>query len=232
MILDPAELDRDVLDGLMNGLVAPRPIAWVSTVAGDGTRNLAPYSFFNAFSFFPLPTVGIGPGRRTGVNKDSLRNIRETNELTICVVTEALAARANASSADFAPEVDEWEVAGVTPLPSLLVAPPRVAESPAAFECRARQIVDLGTWETPSNALVVAQVVRIHVDDAALDAELRPLPEVLRLVGRMGGDEWVRTRDRFELRRPAAVDADVVRRDLEQATDPPEGAEEPPGPAS
>ena len=214
MILDPGELDRRVLNGLMNGLVAPRPIAWVSTVGVDGTPNLAPFSFFNAFSFWPVPTLGVGPGSRAGVNKDSLRNIRETEELTICVVTEELAERANATSAEFGSEVDEWEIAGVTPVPSVLVSPPRVGESPVAFECRTKEVVELGTPEHPSNALVIAEVLRIHVDDAALDAELRPLPDVLGLVGRMGGDDWVRTRDRFELRRPASVDPVEVRRTL------------------
>ncbi len=216
MILDPGTLERGVLNGLINGLVAPRPIAWVSTIGAGGTRNLAPFSFFNAFSFSPLPTVGVGPGSRSGVNKDSLRNIKETLELTISVVTEELAERANASSAEFGPEIDEWEVAGVTPVPSTVVAPPRVGESPVAFECRVHQIVELGAADALANALVVARVVRIHVDDDALDADLRPLPDVLRLVGRMGGDDWVRTRDRFELRRPRSAEPDEVRRALEE----------------
>ena len=90
MIIDPNELDRQALNGLINGLVYPRPIAWVSTVSASGRANLAPFSFFNAFSFSP-PTVAIGPGSRQGVNKDTLRNIRETAEFVISVVTEDLA---------------------------------------------------------------------------------------------------------------------------------------------
>ena len=217
MILDPADLDRQVLNGLMNGLVAPRPIAWVSTIGTDGRHNLAPFSFFNAFSFFPLPTVGVGPGTRQGVNKDSLRNIKETGELTISVVTEELAERANATSGEFGPEVDEWTVAGVTPAPCEVVAPPRVAESPVAFECRVHEIVELGESESRSNALVIARVVRFHVADGALDADLRPLPHELRLVGRMGGNYWVRTRELFELRRPTSVDPAEVRSALDGA---------------
>ena len=217
MILDPAELDRQVLNGLMNGLVAPRPIAWVSTIGADGGRNLAPFSFFNAFSFSPLPTVGVGPGSRSGVNKDSLRNIKDTGELTICAVTEELAERANATSGEFGPDVDEWAVAGVTPAPCTVVAPPRVAESPIALECRVHEIVELGAADARSNALVIARVVRFHIADEALDAELRPLPDVLRLVGRMGGNYWVRTRDLFELRRPTSVDPDEVRGALDGA---------------
>jgi flavin reductase (DIM6/NTAB) family NADH-FMN oxidoreductase RutF len=210
MILDPATLERSVLNGLINGLVAPRPIAWVSTIGAEGVPNLAPFSFFNAFAFHPYPTVGVGPGARAGVDKDSLANARATRELTISMVSEELALRANACSAEFGPEVDEWLVAGVTPAPSEVVAPPRVAESPAAFECRVLEIVDLGSEELPSNALVIARVVRIHVRDDAVDDTLRPLADVLRLVGRGGGDDWIRTTDRFVLRRPKSVDPDEV----------------------
>jgi flavin reductase (DIM6/NTAB) family NADH-FMN oxidoreductase RutF len=215
MILDPAQLERPVLNGLMNGLVAPRPIAWVSTIGTDGRSNLAPFSFFNAFSFHPFPTVGVGPGARAGIDKDTLRNVRESGELTISTVDEQLAERANASSAEFGPEVDEWQIAGVTRAPSALVAPPRVAESPAAFECRVHEIVDLGSAELPSNALVIARVVRIYVRDDCVDAELRPHSSALALVGRMAGNDWVRTRDRFELRRPSSIDPGEVARTVQ-----------------
>jgi flavin reductase (DIM6/NTAB) family NADH-FMN oxidoreductase RutF len=215
MFLDPEQLERPVLNGLMNGLVAPRPIAWVSTLGSDGRANLAPFSFFNAFSFHPFPTVGIGPGARAGIDKDTLRNARETGELTISMVDESLAEHANATGAEFPPEVDEWLVAGVTRAASAVVAPPRVAESPAAFECRVHQIVDLGSAGIPSNALVIARVVRIYVRDDCVDPDLRPLSRALALVGRMAGNDWVRTRDRFELRRPLSVDPDEVAQTVE-----------------
>lgn len=208
MIFDPASLDRAALNALINGLVMPRPIAWVSTLSADGHPNLAPFSFFNAFSFAP-PTVGIGPGSRQGINKDTLRNCRETGEFTVSLVNEALARMANACSAEFGPEVDEWEAIGVEAAESQVVRPGRVAASPAALECKVLQIVDLGTSEQPSNSLVIGRVVRIHVDDTALDGA-RPLPDVLQLVGRMGGDLWCRTTDRFTLRRPSSNDPAVV----------------------
>lgn len=215
MIIDPVITDRRDLNGLVNGLVGPRPIAWVSTVARDGARNLAPFSFFNALSFQP-PTLGVSPGSRDGVNKDSLRNIRETGEFVVCVVTEVLAPLANLASSELPPDVDEWELLGIEPAPSEVVAPARVALSPAAFECTVREIVDLGPPDVPTNSLVIGAVQRIHVDDAALDG-LTPDPDVLQLVGRMGGDDWCRTRDRFSLRRPGAIDVDEVRRRLAQA---------------
>lgn len=201
MIFDPGELDRRELNGLVNNLVAPRPIAWVSTTSAEGVSNLAPFSYFNAFSYVP-PTLAIGPGSRKGVNKDTLQNIRATGEFVVCMVTEALAELANRSSADVDADVDEWQILGLEPAPSETVTPPRVAASPAAFECRCITIVDLGAPELPTNSLVIGAVERIHVADDAFDSEGKL--EDLALVGRMGGARWCRTTDVFELARPAA----------------------------
>jgi flavin reductase (DIM6/NTAB) family NADH-FMN oxidoreductase RutF len=107
MIIDPAEHDRRTLNGLVNGLVYPRPIAWTSTVAADGTRNLAPFSFFNAFSFHPHPTLGIGPGARHGIDKDTLANVRAAGEFVVNLVSAELAETANHCSAEL--PVDEWD---------------------------------------------------------------------------------------------------------------------------
>jgi flavin reductase (DIM6/NTAB) family NADH-FMN oxidoreductase RutF len=209
MLIDPSTIERrDVMD-LVNGLVAPRPIAWVSTLDNSGRRNLAPFSFFNAFSTQP-PTVAIGPGSRSGVNKDSLRNIKESGEFVINVVDYELAVRANQTSAEFAAPVDEWEVAGVTAAASDDVRPARVLEAPASLECRVRTIVDLGSDEMPTNSVIIATVTRFHVRDDVLDG-YRVRPEVLDAVGRMGRDLWCTTRDRFDLRRPSGAEPEVVR---------------------
>jgi flavin reductase (DIM6/NTAB) family NADH-FMN oxidoreductase RutF len=215
MIIDPTQIDRQERNGLMNGLVSPRPIAWVSTLDAQGARNLAPFSFFNAFSFDP-PTVGIGPGSRQGVNKDSLANIKATGEFVVNLVDRGLAERVNACSGEWGPEVDEWEVAGVEGKPAEVVRPMLVASAPAALECRVRQIIELGDAERSSNNLVVAWVVRIHVRDDAMDG-VRPVSEALDLVARMGGDEWCTTRDRFVLPRPATNDAEVVAAELRRS---------------
>lgn len=198
----PEELSRAEAVALINGLVAPRPIAWVATTSRDGAQNLAPFSFFNAFSTDPI-TLGIGPGSRGGVHKDSLANVKETGEFTVSVVTEALAGLANLASAEFEPSVNEWEIAGVTPRPSAVVGPPSVAESPAAFECRVFQIVDLGSPDRPTNSLVIGRVVRMHVEEALLTGDSVGIDAgAAALVGRMGGSLWCTTADRFSLRRP------------------------------
>jgi flavin reductase (DIM6/NTAB) family NADH-FMN oxidoreductase RutF len=211
MRIRPADLTRAEANGVMNGLVAPRPIAWVSSLSKEGQPNLAPFSFFNAFSFHPAPTVCIGPGSRQGTNKDSLRNIKETGQFVINGVTRELAELVNLCSAELTGDHDEWTITGLTSEPSRSVDPPRVAESPVALECKLRQVIELGSHETPSNSLVVAVVVDIYVDDNAMD-NLTPLPEILDLVARMGGDWWCSTRDQFELPRPATTDVDELKR--------------------
>jgi flavin reductase (DIM6/NTAB) family NADH-FMN oxidoreductase RutF len=205
--VDPTFLTRRQSTALANGLVAPRPIAWVSTVDAEGLSNLAPFSFFNCFSAAPF-TIGIGPGSRDGVHKDSLRNIKRSGEFTVSVVTEELATRANLTSAEFDPCVDEWEVAGLTKRPSVAVGPPSVAESPASLECRVFEIVDLGEPDRPTNSLIIARVVFMHVaEEVVVDDDFQIDPEAIRLVARMGGDLWSTTRDRFTLRRPTVEQA-------------------------
>jgi flavin reductase (DIM6/NTAB) family NADH-FMN oxidoreductase RutF len=190
--LDPRELNGAQLTSLMNGLVAPRPIAWVSSLAPDGTPNLAAFSFFNAFSAAPF-TIGVGPGSRRGVHKDSLRNIKQSGEFT-GAVTEDLAARVNLTS------VNEREIAGVTPRPAETVRPPLVADSRAGLECQVFTIVDLGESDAATNSLVIARVTRVHVAEKILRGDVDPA--AIRLVGRTGSDLWCTTRDRFSLRRP------------------------------
>jgi flavin reductase (DIM6/NTAB) family NADH-FMN oxidoreductase RutF len=203
MVIDPSALTRPQLGALISGLVYPRPIAWVSTLAPDGTRNLAPFSFFNAFSFHPYPTIGLGPGARRGVPKDTLANIEATGEFVVNLVSRALAETVNHTSAEAPADVDEWQLAGVQGQACEVVAPERVAGAPAAFEYRLSNILPLGSDEMPSNCLVVGRVVRLHVDASAMDGAT-PRPEALDLVGRMGADEWCTTRDRFTLPRPIA----------------------------
>ena len=148
-----------------NAIVGPRPIGWISSLSQSGVRNLAPYSFFNAFNYVP-PIIGFAS---IGA-KDTLRNVQETGEFVWNLATRPLAEAMNASCAAVGPEVDEFTLAGLTPAPSRLVAAPRVAESPVAFECKVTQIIQLQqvSGETVPTWLVLCEVVGVHIAAASL----------------------------------------------------------------
>ncbi len=203
---DPAHESVQNIYKLMIGAIVPRPIAFVSSLDARGIRNLAPFSFFTGVSANP-PVVLFctsvrpeDPGRGLGAHKDTLLNVIATREFVINVVTEAIVEKMNLASAQVPPDVDEFELTGLTPLPSELVKPPRVAESPVQMECRLRQIVEVS--DLPSGgSVVLGEVVRFHVRED-LVANFRINPEKLAAVGRMGGPTYTRTRDRFDLKRP------------------------------
>ena len=148
-----------------NAIVGPRPIGWVSTKSASGILNLAPYSFFNAFNYVP-PIVGFCS---VGA-KDSLRNVQETGEFVWNLVTRPLAEAMNKTCAPVPPEVNEFELAGLTPQTSKIVQVPRVLESPVAFECRCTQIVQLQGYDQQkvNSWLVLGEVVGIHIDEQLL----------------------------------------------------------------
>jgi flavin reductase (DIM6/NTAB) family NADH-FMN oxidoreductase RutF len=162
MHYDTAKRDHGLPHDPFKALVVPRPIGWVSTVGKDGVANLAPYSFFNAVSDRPPMLVF-----SSGGTKDSLRNILDTGEFTCSIATWALREKMNLSSATVAPSVDEFALSGLTKAASRLVAPPRVAEAPAAFECKLWQALPL---PAPSRGegytLVIGSVVGVYIDDA------------------------------------------------------------------
>lgn len=182
---------------LTTGLVVPRPIGWIGTLAADGTPNLAPYSFFNAVSGMP-PMFVFAPGR--GSRRDTLANVREVGEFTINIVTEEVAEAMNASAASFAPDVDEFAACGLTAVPSSSVRPPMVGECKANIECVVTQIVDVGHPEH-GNALVIGEAVEFHVADHLLDGTRIDQSE-LRAIGRHVGNDYSRATDLFEMIRP------------------------------
>jgi flavin reductase (DIM6/NTAB) family NADH-FMN oxidoreductase RutF len=206
MIANPSTLAHKDLYGLLLNSVAPRPIAWVSTVSASGELNLAPFSFFNVVSVDP-PLLGFSPGRRPsrqdaphGELKDTLRNIRETEEFVVNIVTYELAEAMNLTSGEYDASVNEFEAAKLAPEPSKVVRPPRVAESPVSFECKLHQILDFSAAPT-GGSLVIGQIVSIHINDANLkDGRLDR--NSLDLIGRMGGIQYTRTTQRFEMMRP------------------------------
>lgn len=187
-----------------NALVLPRPIGWISTVDRDGRPNLAPYSFFNACAYHPPQVMFSTTGNHErGGAKDSIANIEATGELVVNLATWALREAVNASSIAAPHGFDEMGFAGLTPAPSRLVRPPRVAQSPAHLECMLSQIVTLESARPDRpNRLVVARVVGIHIDDAMI-RDGRVDARLLDPIARLGYDEFARLGDLFELMRPA-----------------------------
>jgi flavin reductase (DIM6/NTAB) family NADH-FMN oxidoreductase RutF len=207
MIVSPSDLSHKDLYSILLNSVAPRPIAWVSTVSASGQPNLAPFSFFNAVCVDP-PLLAFAPGLRQpkqpegshGELKDTLRNIRETKEFVVNVVTYDLREAMNMTSGEYDASVNEFELAKLTPQAPQVVRPPRVAESPVSFECKLHQILDFSTAPT-SGSLVIGEIVSIHINDAHLkDGKLDR--NSLDLIGRMGGLQYTRTTQRFEMVRP------------------------------
>jgi len=203
----PSQISHSELYGLLLNSVAPRPIAWVSTLSTSGQPNLAPFSFFNVLCVDP-PLLGFSPGLRAskqasaleGEPKDTLRNIRETKEFVVNVVTYKLLEAMNVTSGEYDPSVNEFELAKVTPAPSRIVNPARVAESPVSFECKLHQILDFSPAPT-SGSLVIGEIVFIHVSDAHIkNGKLDR--NSLDLIGRMGGIQYTRTTERIEMARP------------------------------
>jgi len=184
-----------------NAIVGPRPIGWISTQSAEGVRNLAPYSFFNGFNYVP-PIIGFS----TVGWKDTVTNVQATGAFVWNLATKALAERMNATSASLGAAVDEFEHAGLTPVESRLVTPPRVLESPVNFECRLTQLIQLqnAAGALVESWLVLGEVVAVHIDpgliaDGVYDtAAARP---ILR-AGRMGDYAEIRPDAMFEMKRP------------------------------
>ncbi len=181
-------------------LVAPRPIGWISSLDTQGRVNLAPYSFFNAVADAPPMVAYASNGEKSGGNgrKDTLANIRATGAFVANVVPFALRDAMNATSGAYPPEADEFALAGLTPAPCRVVAPPRVAEAPAALECRLWRIVDL---PGSANHLVIGEVVGIHIDEAAIAAGMVDVTRY-QPVARLGYRDYTAVASTFPLVRP------------------------------
>jgi flavin reductase (DIM6/NTAB) family NADH-FMN oxidoreductase RutF len=190
---------------LLVSTVTPRPIAWISSLNAAGQLNAAPFSFFNAFSGDP-PVVGIGIGsHEPGRPKDTRRNIRETKEFVVNLVSEDTVEAMNITAIEFEPGVNEIVEAELETIPSVHVKPPRIAASPVSMECALVQIVDLG----PDNGLVLGRVLAMHVrDDLVIDPAKHYIDTPrLKLIGRMHGAGWyARTSDLFKMDRIPRAD--------------------------
>lgn len=199
MIIDPSAVSARVSYSILAGSVVPRPIAFVSTLAADAVRNLAPFSFFNAVCAEP-PIVAFAVTVRAPA-KDTLANVRATGEFVVNIVSERIAEQMNLCAGEYPADVDEFTLSGLTPVESDLVRPPRVGEAHVSMECRLHQIVDVSPRPRGAS-LILGEVVRFHLDEAILrDGAIDH--DKLLAVGRMSGQQYCRTRDRFTLVRPA-----------------------------
>ena len=195
MIFDPTKIPFQETHKLMIGSIVPRPIAFVSTLSKDGKNNVAPFSYFNGVCSKP-PTIMFAPARRgwDGEEKDTLINIRDTEEFVVNIVSEPFAEKMVLCSTDFDSDVDEFGMSGLTPVTSQKVAPPRVGESKVSFECKLNQIVEIGDGTAGSGFVVIGSIVLFHIDDDVYDNG-RILLDKLQPLGRLAGNWYTRTTD-------------------------------------
>ncbi|MGD9944485.1 MAG: flavin reductase family protein [Burkholderiaceae bacterium] len=192
MYFDLSAIDGRSTYKLMTSTVVPRPIAWVVTLDAAGKLNAAPFSFFGLMSGDP-PVICIGVGARAGEPKDTGLNLRDGGEFVVNLVSRPLLDAMNVTAIDFGPEVDELAAAGLPTLPSTKVAPPRIADSPVAFECRTRQVLPIASHRW----IIVGEPIAMHIrDDAVLDASRYYVnTAALDLVGRMQGGGYYSLQD-------------------------------------
>jgi len=195
MIVDPGAVSTVRFAQLMNSVIVPRPIAFVTTVNTAGRVNAAPFSWFCGLATRP-PLLGVSISPRDGEPKDTLRNVRGTREFVVNVVTEAMAAQIVRASGDWSQDVDELALVGLTAMPSDLVRPPRVAESPVNLECRLDREIALG-----ESHFVVGEILRAHVSETVL-TEGRVDATRLRPLARLGGDRYAGLGGLLRLSRP------------------------------
>ncbi len=206
MILDPNEIPFQETHKLMIGSIIPRPIAFVSTRSKDEKNNVAPFSYFNGVCSKP-PTIMFAPARRgwNGEEKDTLINIRDTEEFVVNIVSESFAEKMVMCATDFDSDVDEFEISGLTPTNSQKIKPPRVGEAKISFECKLNQIVEIGDGAAGSGFVVIGTIVLFHIDDVIYDNG-RILTDKLEPLGRLAGNWYTRSTDTLKIYRKVKPD--------------------------
>jgi flavin reductase (DIM6/NTAB) family NADH-FMN oxidoreductase RutF len=200
--IDPAQNSQQDNYKLIIGSIVPRPIAFVSSQSPEGILNLAPFSFFNGVCSNP-PTVLFCPMIRgsDGHKKDTLLNIEATGEYVVNIVNETIVSPMNETAAEVPPEINEFELSGLTPVPSMVVKPPGVLESPIRMECKLQQVIYIGDGSVGSGSVVLGTVVQFHVREDLYHSGRIETTE-LKPVARLAGAAYCPVRDTFELKRP------------------------------
>lgn len=200
--IEPKELSPAKLQSYLQAAIAPRPIAFASTISKKGKPNLSPFSFFNVFSCNPPILIFSPLVRRDNSRKHTLINCEATREVVINVVNFDIVQQASLSSSEYPEEVNEFLKSGLRPMPSDIVKPYRVAQSPVQFECKVNEIIALGK-EGGAGNLIICEVVKIHVNETVLDENGEINPEKIDLVSRMGANWYSRARmGLFEVEKP------------------------------
>ena len=201
MIINPKEQSFKENHKLMIGSIVPRPIALVSTISKDSIKNLAPFSYFNGVCSKP-PTIMFAPARRgwDGKEKDTLKNIKETKEFSINLVSESFVEQMIACSTDFDPEIDEFYISKLTPLSSKKIKPPIVKESKISFECILNKIVTVGNKEAGAGFIVIGEIILFHIDDEIVSNGHIDLNS-FNPIGRLAGNFYTRPTNNFEIYR-------------------------------
>ena len=206
LTLDPKELSAAKLQGYLQSAIAPRPIAFASTIDKNGKPNLSPFSFFNIFSSNP-PILVFSPARRVRDNsiKHTLINCHDTKQVVINVVNYDIVQQMSLSSTEYPDGVNEFAKSGLTAVPSDSVKPYRVAESPVQLECKVNEIIPLGTGGGAGN-MIICEVIKIHINEAILDENGIIDPIKIDLVSRLGGNWYSRANQGlFEVEKPLAT---------------------------
>jgi len=199
VLIDPKAIPARVAYQILIGAVIPRPIGFISSVSSEGVVNLAPFSFFNAVCAEPPMLMFCTSHRRPA--KDTLLNVKATGEFVANIVNQEIAQQMNLTSGEYPPDVNEFDVSGLTPLPSQIVKPPCVRESPVNMECKVRHIIEVSD-QPMGTTIVIGEVVLFHVRDNIIDKDMSIDPGKLDAIARLGGPSYSTIENRFDMIRP------------------------------
>ena len=200
MLFNPNELDYSAVYKLLTGAIIPRPIGWISTISEDGINNLAPFSYFNAVGDDP-PHIMFSAGRGNNTNKDTLNNVLATKQFVVNMVTEELTEQMNITAQSVHSDIDEFELAGVTPIPSEKIKPMRVKESKIAFECELVHHYFIENHKQGGACVLIGRIVMMHFDDSVLLDNYKINLDNYKPISRLAGSNYAKIGELFSVKR-------------------------------